>query len=198
MRFLCLLAMLASALLAQLASAAPSPWEQPAAALADQIAGILGPGQARLTMRNLSKISMDEFPAIRSLLEQDLKARGVQTSGAESANSIRVTLSENLRERLWVAEVVEGSETRVAIVHVEAGAAQPEALAGGLALRRQSLLTTTEPVLAALETGDGLVVVGPEEIVVFAHSANGWKEQNRVAIGQRKPLPRDPRSVIVL
>ncbi len=53
-------------------------------------------------------------------MEQDLKAHGVIASGAESANAIRVTLSENARERLWVAEVVEGSETHVAMVHVDA------------------------------------------------------------------------------
>ena len=196
MRFFCLLAILASALPARAANAAPSPWEQAAAALAEQIAGILGPGQAHLTIRNLSKIATDEVPAIRNLLEQDLKALGVQAAGAESANTIRITLSENLRERLWVAEVVEGSETRVAMVQVDGGAAQQKASAGGLALRKQTLLTTTEPVLAALETADGVVVVEPEEIVIFAHSAEGLREQSRVAIGQRKTLPRDPRSVI--
>ena len=86
----------------------PSRWVQPAADLAAQIADILGPGQAQLSIRNLSTIQTSEIPAIRKLLEQDLKARGVIASGAESANAIRVTLSENARERLWVAEVVRG------------------------------------------------------------------------------------------
>ena len=58
-----------------------------------------GPGQAQLTVRNLSTIQTSEIPAIRKLLEQDLKARGVLAGGAESANAIRVTLSENARER---------------------------------------------------------------------------------------------------
>ena len=97
---------------------APSRWAQPAADLAGQIADILGPGQAQLTIRNLSTIQTTEIPAIRKLLEQDLKTRGVLAGGAESANVIRVTLSENARERLWVAEVVEGNETRIAMVHV--------------------------------------------------------------------------------
>ena len=86
-----------------------------------QIAEILGPGQARLTIHNLSTISNDEIPAIRRLLVEDLKALGVTASGAESANQIRLTLSENQRGRVWVAEVVEGNETRVAMVELEAG-----------------------------------------------------------------------------
>ena len=72
----------ASGLVGQAASAAPAPsqWEQPAASLAEQIAGILGPGQARLTIRNVSTIPSDEIPAIRHLLEQDLKIPGKLTA----------------------------------------------------------------------------------------------------------------------
>jgi hypothetical protein len=195
-KLFCLIAVLASAPTALAENAAPSPWEQPAAALAEQIAAILGPGQAHLTIRNLSKISTGEIPAIRRLLEQDLKARGVQASGAESANTIRVTLSENLRERLWVAEVVEGSETRVTMVHVDAGTRQQEAATNGLTLHSQILLSRKTPVLAALETADGFVVVEPEEIVILAPALDGWQEQNRVGVGQRKPLAQDPRAVI--
>src|SRR3569833_317434 len=98
----------------------PAKWTQPASELAGQIADLLGPGQAQLTVRNVSTIQTSEIPAIRKLIEEDLKARGVLAGGAESANTIRVTLSENARERLWVAEVVEGNETRVTMVHVDA------------------------------------------------------------------------------
>jgi len=176
--------------------AAPGPWEKPAADLAEQVAEILGPGQARLTIRNLSTIPTDEIPAIRRLLEQDLKTHGVLGSGAESANAIRVTLSENARERLWVAEVVEGNETRVAMVQVEPGAAQQVEPAGGLTLRKQTVLTASDAVLAMLETPDNLVAVEPEEIVLYGHALAGWQEQKRVGIGQRHPLARDPRGVI--
>lgn len=195
-KLFCLFATVAFALTGQRAAAASGPWDQPAAALADQIAAILGPGQAQLTIRNLSKISADDVAAVRRLLEQDLKTRGVQASGTESANAIRITLSENLHERLWVAEVMEGSDTRVTMVQLDAGATEQQAPVGGLALRIQTVLTVREPVLAALETTDALVAVEPEEIVLFTHTSDGWKEQSRVAIGQHKSLTRDPRSVI--
>ena len=178
------------------ASAAASQWEQPAAALADQIADILGPGQARLTIRNLSTVPTGEIPAIRELLKQDLKTHGVLASGAESANSIRVTLSENQHERLWVAEVVEGNETRVAMVHVEPGITQQTQAGNGLMLQKQTVLTTDDVVLATLETTNGLVVVEPEEIVIYSRTSESWRVQKRVGIGQKKPLARDPRGVI--
>jgi hypothetical protein len=183
-------------LMAQTENAGPSQWEQPAASLAEEVAGILGPGQAHLTIRNLSTIPSGEIPAIRRLLEQDLKTHGVLASGAESANSIRVTLSENRRERLWVAEVIEGNETRVAMVRVGPGAQQQAQAGGGLTLRRQTVFTTGEAVLAALETANGLVVVEPEEIAIYGHTAEGWRERKRFAVGQARPLTRDPRGVI--
>jgi len=198
MKQIWLVAMVVSSLMARAQNPASGPWEQPAAALAEQIAGILGPGQARLTIRNISTISVDQIPSIRRLLEQDLKGRGVVASGAESANTIRVTLSENVRERLWVAEVVEGDEVRVAMVHVEPGSGRQAEPTSGLTLRKQALLTTSDAVLAALETPNGLVTVEPEEIVIFLRAEDGWREQNRVGIGQTRPLTRDPRALIFL
>ncbi len=195
-KWLCLLAAFASVLVAHAQIGAFTQWEKPAAALAEQIAAILGPGQAHLILRNNSRVSNDEIPNIRRLLEQDLKASGIQASGAESANIIRVTLSENIRERLWVAEIVEGNETRIAMVRVEAASDQQQAPISGLTLRKQVVLTATQPVLAAIELKDNLVVIEPEEIAIYAHAASGWKESTRAGIGQRKPLTRDPRAVI--
>src|SRR4051812_27660235 len=63
-------------------------WDPPTVALADQIAAVTGPGQATLTIRNLSSIADSEVPPIRALLEKNLKVRGVSISGVESANTI--------------------------------------------------------------------------------------------------------------
>src|ERR1700732_921862 len=97
------LALVLATLLVLAAHGSPgsTPWDEPAATLADQIAAILGPGQAQLTLRNLSTISTDELVAIRRLIEQDLRAHGITPSSDEAANLLRVTLSENTRERLW-------------------------------------------------------------------------------------------------
>jgi hypothetical protein len=179
------------------AAAPPSLWSQPAEQLAAQVAAILGPGEARLTLHNLSTISTDEIPSIQKLLEQDLKAHGIQLSGADSANSVRVTLSENARERIWVAEVVEGNQTHVAMVHVGAGAAPTNQLAGGIMLRKQAIFTSSEPLLSVLQNSNELVALEPEQIVIYAQTADGWQEQKRVKIGQRRPLPRDPRGILL-
>ena len=176
---------------------APGPWDRPAASLADAIASILGPGQARLVVRNNSTVPIEQIPAIRRLLEADLKSHGVLASGAESANTIRVTLSENLRERLWIAEIVEGTETRVAMVHVEPGASQQQQSGGGVTLRKQSLFTTSSQILALLEIPNGLVLLEPEQLVIETRSGDGWQQLKKTRVGQSRPLARDPRGLLV-
>src|SRR6266568_1889345 len=183
--------------LTALAVPAPSQWEKPASALAEQIAGILGPGQAQLTIRNLSSIPAGEVPAIRRLLEQDLKAHGVLVSGAESANAIRITLSESARERLWVAEIVEGNETRMAMVQVALESARVSAVEERIILRKEKYIGASEPVLAVLETATALVLLEPEQIVFYGRSADGWKELHRASVGTPGTLARDPRGALL-
>jgi hypothetical protein len=196
MRRLGLIAAMA-ALLGPAAGAAPGPWDQPAAALAGRIADILGSGQARLTIRNLSSIPSDALPVIQRTLEQDLKQHGVTISGAESANAVRVTLSENAHSRLWVAEVSEGDDTQVAMVSLAADQPQPALAARGLLLRSELVTTEQEPVLAALEIANDLVVLEPQAIVIDAPAAQGWQEQKRVSLEGQTPIARDPRGLLM-
>ena len=186
------------------ASQPQSPWTQPAADLAAQIADMLGPGQAQLTVRNLSSIQPSEVPAIRKLLEQDLKARGVLAGGAESANAIRVTLSENSRERLWVAEVVEGNETRVAMVHVDSVSVQPFVAGERMVLRREPIpglfnriggVVRDNPILAGAEINGHFVVMFSDRISIFSLIAGSWSESNGFAMETK--LTRDPRGLLI-
>ncbi len=181
-----------------------SRWSQPAAELAGQIADILGPGQAQLAVRNLSTIPTSEIPAIRKLLDQGLKARGVLAGGNESANAIRVTLSENARERLWVAEIAEGNETRVAMVHVDT--AQPMTTVASserVVLRKEKVLRLVSPVgsavksipiLAAAEINGHFVVMFADRISAFSSTGEGWTESSTYAVD--KKLGRDPRGIL--
>ena len=182
----------------------PSRWAQPAAELAGQIADILGPGQAQLTVRNLSTIETSEIPAIRKLLEQDLKARGVLASGTESANLIRVTLSESARERLWVAEVVEGNVNHVAMVHLELLAKRVAAADARLVLRKEKVAglfngiggtVRDNPILSAATINGHLVVIFADRISVYSSGTSGWTEVNTFPIDRR--LGRDPRGFLL-
>jgi hypothetical protein len=185
------------ALVGTAAQAAPGAWEQPASELADQIAAILGPGQAHLTIRNLSSISNDEIPLIRRLLVEDLKAHGVMMAGAESANTIRVTLSESTRERMLVAEVGEGTQSQVAMVDLGPIQAQRLPVTGGLTLMSQQILTSRETMLAILEMPSGIVALEPGQIVIYARGPDGWQQQQQTSVASTHAQARDPRGALL-
>jgi len=196
------------ALLASTPARAAGKWEQPAEQLADKVARVLGSGQAQLTLNNRSTLTAAEVPVIRRLLEQDLRAHGVNISGAESANQIRVTLSENVRERLWVAEIVEGSQTRVVMVHVDRDAIAAPVADTGMVLEKKRVWNSLEAahtplqgqdsiVLAALETKAALVILEQEDIVIFAMTAAEWREEKRFPLGTRHPSSRDAHGLLI-
>jgi hypothetical protein len=197
----------AAALLCLLAQAhAAGPWEQPAADLARQIAALTGPGPARLVIRNNSSLPAGEIPAIRLLLERDLRGYGVIAGSAESATTIRVTLSQNALGGLWVAEVQEGTESRVAMLPVALGTAAPAVASSAITLRRTPLIAAPDPILDAAVTGDRLIVLEPEQIVVYAKNAAAftapgaaspaWMQTQAFPVTHSRAFPRDLRGRI--
>jgi len=201
---------LALAALAGTAAWAAGPWEKPAAQLAQQVAAILGPGPAQLTVSNRSTLAEADVAGFRRLLEQDLREHGIDSSTPEGANLIRVTLSENVWERLWVAEVVEGNRTQVTMVQLDRDAPVVAPAETSLILQKKRVWNSQDvstpsnqaaaPVLAALETQAGLIVLEQEEIVVFSKTATGWHEEKHFYLdannGTRRPLSRDSRGTL--
>ena len=188
-----------------LALPADNEWEQPASALAEQIATILGPGQATLTIRNLSSIADADVPAIRASFERDLKTHSIAIATGESANTIRITLSQNDRGRLWVAEIVEGNETRVVMMPAGSGAAQSSTAADYMTLRRERLPilksasgpTSDQPVLASLETTNALVLLRPETVDLFIFAGGGWQHQKSIPLDEQRQPARDARGIVL-
>jgi len=187
----------------------PNRWEQSVAELAGQAAAILGPGQARLTIRNLSTVSTDEIPVIRKLLVQDLKAHGIGIAGAESANCIRVTLSESARERLLVAEVGEGNQTQVVMIDLGPVGARVAAAQERIELRREIYLSQADlaadsphgaddPVMAVMENGADLFVLRANDVMVLpAKGRMGTETPVLLSLDLKRPISADPRGVLM-
>jgi hypothetical protein len=181
-------------------------WEQPASDLARQIAALTGPGPARLAIQNASTLPASDLPVIRRLLEQDLVGLGVLSGGSDSATLIRVTLSENLRGGLWVAEVQEGTETRVTMLAVPLAPAAPSGSGGSITIRRTLLISEEAPVLDAkiFVTGgvQRLVVLEPERVITYERNSAAlgtgtWIQDQSFPLMHTRPYPRDLRGELV-
>ena len=180
-----------------------SQFDQPAADLSRQIAALTGPGPAKLVIHNSSTLPNGEIPVIRQLLEHDLRALGVTTGSSDSATIIRVTLSQNLRGGLWVAEVDEGTETRVAMLPVNLQTPTSTTPGPTLTLRRTLLLTASEPILDAALIAGRLIVLEPDRLVVYAKNTSAlpaasadWSESQTLSITHARSFPRDLRGRI--
>ena len=190
---------------------AATPWDQPAAQLADRISSILGSGQAQLVVNNRSSIAAAEMSVIRRILEDSLRTHSVVASGSESANLIRITLSENARERLWIAEVFEGSQSQIAMVHFGREQASTDSSDIAMILQKKPIWSSTQmsaqsgsstneihpPVIAALTVQNNLILLTPAEILVVAQGNGSWREQQWAAVGKKRSVSRDPRGLLL-
>ena len=178
---------------------AASPWAVPAADLGARIAALTGPGTASLSIKNSSPIPHDQVVGIRRAIEAQLKSTGVQLREAEAASEVRVTLSENVRGYLWIAEVQQGSETRVAMLEIPRTDARPTAVSTtALIVRRSPLVSQAEPILDAITVpGPRLVVLGSSSIDLYDQVAGRWQSTQSFPVSHTAPFPRDVRGRIV-
>ena len=207
------------AIVCLLPAAHAANWEQPAAALARQIAALTGPGPARLTLRNDSSLAPSNVSLIGNLLARDLAALGVPTSTAASApRTIQITLSQNLQGGLWVAAIGQGSAAQVTMLPVALPAPAASAGSPAITLRRTLVLSQSDPVLdAAGFSSPGeqrLIVLEPSSLVTYTRSAaaftnlstaspadnnsgGAWTQEATFPIPHTHPFPRDLRGRLV-
>jgi hypothetical protein len=182
---------------------ASTSWEEPAGSLAGQIATIAGPGPAKLTVKNHSSIPTEQLPAIRRLLEHDLNSYGVTVSNsAAAATLIRVTLSQNAKHGLWIAEVQEGTEVNVAMVSTDVAAAATPPPEASVIIRKTLLLSQPTPILdvdfVSLGGERRMLVLDPERLLLYRMNEGAWVKDQSFEIPRSRPLPRDPRGQIVI
>jgi hypothetical protein len=182
---------------------AATKWDAATAKLASQIAGISGAGNVSLTFRNLSSLPPSELAAIRVPLETHLRSAGLQLrDAANSASQIQVTVSENVREWLVVAEIRRGDDTKVVMAGVEKNGAGALARAGSAMLLRKSfLISQSEPILDAAVVDSGsarnLLLLSRSAVSLYGWNAGKWNLQQSLPIAHAASFPADLRGRIV-
>ncbi len=172
--------------------------------LAHKIATATGPGAIALDITNRSSLDEKSLREVRSALEAQLRIEGVRTAKADQAmGSVQVTLSESLREYVWSAEIMIGSdEKRIAMVSLPRtqSAGQPVA-AMAIALRRTFLFSQEGPILDAalidMSGGARLLVLDESQVAVYRQQAGRWELETALPVAHSRLL-RDPRGHLLL
>lgn len=190
-------------LVAQFALAAD--WRAPEAQLAERIAAITGPGVIALEVTNSSSLSSPDVKQIRRSLTDLLANSGVRIMQPDqAAATVRVTLSENLQNYVWVAEIQQAAnDASVAIVSVprppDSVIKAPNALP--LTLHTTPLTSQPFPILdAAILEGSPrrMLVLGENAVDVYEFKDGHWLQGQSLAVNHDRPFPRDTRGRIVL
>ena len=179
-------------------------WRVPDAQLARKIAAATGPGAVALDVTNRSSLSSAEADEIRRGLWTELGALGVHFVPADqAAAAVQVSLSENLQNYVWIAEIhVGNNEPSVVMVTApRAEAAAGERVAAPLTIHRALLWTDDNRILdVALPTSNPqiMIVLEPANALLYAVQNGHWEVQQTLAITHARPWPRDLRGRLVL
>lgn len=190
---------------AQLCAAAPeTTWAAPCARLAKEIANISGPGTLALTIRNQSSIANDEVPAIRRGMEAQLREQGIQLRSADNAAAtMLLTLSENLEGWVWVAEVAQGADRKVAIITLPRTGSSPALQKSpAMTLKRYFIYAQADPILdfATVQAGSEqhLVVLDAHNVSLYRSTGTKYELEQAFSIVHSRPFPRDLRGRLAL
>lgn len=176
-------------------------WDAPAAELSRQVAAVPLPGPAKLIVVNRSTIPENELPAIRRLLEQDLRGIGVTLVSSGESVIIRVTLSQNTQRGLWVAEVQQGTDSKIFMTAVDLPSAETLRPSANISLRRNFLVADTAPIFdiafVSLGSERRMLVLATEDLRSYRLQDNAWVKEQLLPIAHSQSFPRDMRGRIV-
>jgi len=184
-------------------SALANDWQGPATQLAHKIAAVTGPGAVALNLVNRSSLGRTDEDDIRRHLMNELATLGVQqVSPDQAAFTVQVSLSEDLRDCLWVTEIRQGTNQPIVVMVSAPGK-------GGVAAERSpSLLTIHKALLwmsgnrildvAVLNSNPPhMIVLEPERIALYRLQNSQWQEEQLLPIAHPHPWPRDMRGRLI-
>jgi len=173
---------------------AATPLGDTARLLARKIAATLAAREAvAVSVRNMSSLSEAEAEEVRTALESDLRASGIPIAPT-AAVKVAVTLSENLQDSVWTAEIVRGEKREVAMVTRPRSAVSiPATPATHAVIEKKLLWEQADPILDAALIGGDLLLLEPSRIWIYVRRNDHWEPGRPVPIAQGEALPRDLR-----
>jgi hypothetical protein len=156
-------------------------------------------------LQNLTQIPGVEWSSFRKLLQDELRKAGVETAGVGTAGTppesgapatlsrVRVTLSEDTRGLLSVAEVFSGDNRQIAMLRWNPpSSAQTKPR---ISITKKLFWTEAEPILDMLlvDSDSQMLILDADKIVSFRWMGKKWTPSATASLVLPRPLPRDPR-----
>jgi hypothetical protein len=183
------------------------PWDNAAAALAEQISGRLAQNAAiTLEVRNRSTIDSNESAEAARALRAQLTTRHVRVLVTKRpVPNVVLTISENPQGLLWIAEIRRGNSQDVLMIQAARPQQEnPPTSPETLVIRKTLIFEQREPILDLAQftpadaTEPSLLVLDTEKVALYRKQDTGWAVQQSLPLKRPKPWPRDPRGRLVM
>jgi len=178
-----------------LVSLASTAWSQgfdgPARALAQKISAALKAREAVVFSFNIAAVvGQSDASAAREAISRELPSAGI-VSNPQAAISLAVTLSQNLRDWVWVGEIRHGDIREVVMEHwpklEETGGS------ASLVIEKRRMIEQETRILDFAPLGRNLMVLDAESVSTYENSGGAWQRKLTVRVPVSHPLPRDLR-----
>lgn len=172
-----------------------------------------------LAVRNISSLSEEDVSQIRRELRSELRSRGFRLAAPKQASiKVEVTLSENVENYVWVAEMQNGTSRDIAMVSFPRPPRQAiNSTADTLSLQKVRLFEQAEPMLDIVPLDSttsapagqaappaSALVLSLDGVSLYERvpsgpamrdqpDAAGWQLKQSAPIPRVEPWPRDPR-----
>jgi len=164
--------------------------------LARKIAASLSVNEnVTVEIRNTSSLDSDEVLRIDAALKTELQERDIRLASSGAASSVAVTLSENLRNFLWTAEIHQGNTSHVILLAVERSSGnRGSAGAMPVTIHSEKFWEGPERILDAGEISNGagkswLVLLLPNGLRIEDKQSDA---ESRIEISSNQISNRDP------
>jgi hypothetical protein len=179
-------------------------FHQPVSQLASKVTAATGPGVVTLEVNNRSSITSADVEEIRSELTSSLATTGVRVwQPDQAAATIKLTLSENLQNYVWVAQIQQASSDKniILISTPRPDLAITAQNSPPVVIHATTLISQPEPILdvAPLQSNpQRIVVLGRSAVTIQETQSGHWTVVQSLPISSPNPLPRDARGRIFL
>jgi hypothetical protein len=179
-------------------------WTMPEEQLARKIAGATGPGAVALEITNASSLPRSDFDEIRRGLTTQLAYLGLRFVNSEqAAATVHISLSEDLQNYVWVAEVRQGNnEYSVAMVSVPRPATLVATRDNASLTVHKTLLWSQDDRILDATVLDGnpahLAVLSADKLDLYGFRDGRWQPEQSFPITHSHPWPRDLRGRLIL
>jgi hypothetical protein len=146
-----------------------------------------------LELQNLTPRPAGEWASFRHLLQDELHKAGLETTGTPPESRVRVTLSEDARGLLLIAEVFTGENRQIAMLPWNLPSS-PQAKPR-VTITNRILWAQPEPILDVLlvDSDSEMLVLSTSKVASYRSMGDKWTPSATASLLLPRALPRDPR-----